>query len=129
MTWYDLHHEVVGFLGTRSTTLFAHAISAQTHCLICSTFFRRWLTESGEDPDNLVLDDRARALVAYGTQLARDANAVSDDVFANLARHLEPQQMVTLTAFAGLMIATNLFNNALRVDLDEYLYPFRREAK
>jgi hypothetical protein len=26
------------------------------------------------------------------------------------------------------MIATNLFNNALRVDLDEYLFPFRKEV-
>src|SRR3954451_2830072 len=104
MTWYDLHSEVVAFLGKRATTLFAHAISVQTQCLICSTFFRRWLTESGEGPDHLVLDDRESALVAYGAQLARDANAVSDDVYANLARHLEPHQVVTLTAFAGLMI-------------------------
>ena len=31
-----------------------------------------------------------------------------------------------LTAFGGLMIATNVFNNALRVDLDDYLLPFRK---
>ena len=36
---------------------------------------------------------------------------------------------MTLTAFGGLMIATNVFNNALRVDLDEYLHPFRKGAK
>ena len=125
MTWYDLHAEVVEFLGTRRTTLFAHAISSQTDCLICSTFFRRWLKESGEDPDRLELDERDRAVVAFGRQLARDANAVSDEVFAGLSRFLQPAQIVTLTAFGGLMIATNVFNNALRVDLDEYLLPFR----
>jgi alkylhydroperoxidase family enzyme len=126
MTWYDLHHEVVAFLGPRATTLFVHAISTQTNCLICSTFFRRWLIESGDDPDNLVLDDRERALVAYGRQLACSGHAVPDDVYAAVARHLEPAQIVTLTAFAGLMVATNLFNNALRVDLDDYLQPFRK---
>src|SRR5581483_12330864 len=53
--WYDLHAQIVEFLGTRLTTLFAHAISSQTDCLVCSTFFRRWLEESGEDPDALRL--------------------------------------------------------------------------
>jgi alkylhydroperoxidase family enzyme len=128
MTWYDLHAEVVEFLGTRRTTLFAHAISSQIDCLICSTFFRRWLKESGEDPDRLELDERDQTVVAFGRQLARDANGVSDESFAGLRRFLRPEQIVTLTAFGGLMIATNVFNNALRVDLDEYLYPFRAGA-
>jgi alkylhydroperoxidase family enzyme len=126
MTWYDLHAEVVGFLGNRRTTLFAHAISSQSDCLICSTFFRRWLIESGENPDRLELDERDRTIVIFGRQLARDANAVSNDLFAALRQFLEPSQIVTLTAFAGLMIATNVFNNALQVELDEYLLPFRR---
>jgi hypothetical protein len=36
---------------------------------------------------------------------------------------------VALTAFGGLMVATNLFNNALRVDLDDYLQPYRGEIR
>src|SRR4051812_13096257 len=48
MHWYDLYAEVSAFLGRRAATLFAHAISSQTDCLICSTFFRRWLTDAGE---------------------------------------------------------------------------------
>jgi alkylhydroperoxidase family enzyme len=126
MTWYDLHAEAAAFLGPRLATLFAHAVSAQADCLICSTFFRRLLIESGEDPDALRLDERERDIVAYGQQIARTANAVSDEVYGRMARHLTPDQVVTLTAFAGLMIATNVFNNALRVDLDEYLYAFRK---
>jgi alkylhydroperoxidase family enzyme len=126
MRWYDLHTEVKAFLGDRLTTLFAHAVSTQTDCLVCSTFFRRWLTEANEDPDNLRLDDRDRAIVEYGRQLALDANRVSDEQYAALARHLAAEQIVALTAFGGLMIATNVFNNALQVDLDEYLHPFRK---
>lgn len=128
MRWYDLHGEVKAFLGDRLTTLFAHAVSAQTDCLICSTFFRRWLTEAGENPDDLKLDDRERAVVEYGRQLARDANGVTDAQYAAVAATLTPPQVVALTAFGGLMIATNVFNNALKVDLDEYLYPFRKGA-
>lgn len=128
MHWYDLHGEVVEFLGQRATMLFAHAISSQTDCLICCTFFRRWLIEGGEDPDHLTLDDRERLVVEYGRQLARDPNKVSDELYAGLAGFFQPEQIVSLTAFGGLMIATNIFNNALRVDLDEYLLAFRKGA-
>src|ERR1039457_2849943 len=41
MLWYPLHDAVAGFLGERAATLFVHAISAQTDCLICSPSFRR----------------------------------------------------------------------------------------
>lgn len=129
MQWYALHDSVVPFLGERLTTLFAHAISSQTDCLICSTFFRRLLQQSGANPDQLDLDEREQAVVEYGRQLARDPNRVSDDLFGRVARFLRPEQIVTLTAFGGLMVATNLFNNALQVDLDDYLKPFRKEGR
>ena len=34
-------------------------------------------------------------------------------------RYFSPEQIVALTAFGAIMVATNVFNNALRVDLDE----------
>lgn len=126
LQWYPLRDAVRAFLGERLTLLFAHAVSAQTDCLICSTFFRRLLIEAGEAPDEPKLDGREQAIVEYGRQLARDANRVSDELHTRLARFLAPEQLVTLTAFGGLMIATNIFNNALRVDLDEYLWPYRK---
>jgi alkylhydroperoxidase family enzyme len=127
MTWYPLRDRVAGFLGERATTLFAHAISARTDCLICSTFFRRILVISGEDPDALELDDRERVVVDFGVQLARDANCVSDELHGRLAAFLKPHEIVELVAFGAMMIATNVVNNALRVDLDEYLLPYRRQ--
>jgi alkylhydroperoxidase family enzyme len=128
MTWYDLRDEVRSFLGERSTILFAHAISTETDCLICSTFFRRLLIDAGEDPDALRLNEQDQAILEYGCQLARDPNGVSDPLFARLAANLSPDQIVVLTAFGGLMLATNLLNNALQVDLDEYLWPYRKPA-
>ena len=68
-----------------------------------------------------------QAGISDGSQGAdQDPNGVSDDLYARLARHFTPGQLVALTAFGGLMVATNLFNNALRVDLDDYLKPYRR---
>jgi alkylhydroperoxidase family enzyme len=128
MTWYDLRDEVAKFLGDRATLLFAHAISAGTDCLICSTFFRRLLIDSGEDPDDLQLDQREALVVEFGRQLAKDPHGVSDDLFARLSGAFLADQIVALAAFGGLMVATNLFNNALRVDLDEYLWAYRKGA-
>jgi alkylhydroperoxidase family enzyme len=128
MEWYPLEAEVKPFLGERATHVFVHAISAETDCLICSTFFRRRLVEAGDNPDALVLDEQEQLLVAFGRQLAKDSNAVSDEMYASLARRYTPAQIVSLTAFAAMMIATNVFNNALAVDLDDHLKPFTKGA-
>ena len=88
MTWYDLRDEVVTFLGERATVLFAHAISAGTDCLICSTFFRRLLIDAGDDPDDPRLDEREALVVEFGRQLARDPHGVGDELFDRLSQLL-----------------------------------------
>ena len=128
MEWYPLRDTVQPFLGERLTHLFAHAVSTETDCLICSTFFRRLLIQSGENPDALELSDRERVVVEYGRQLGKDAHGVSDTMHADLARLFTAEQIVALTAFGVIMLATNVFNNALRVDLDDYLEAFRARA-
>ena len=128
MEWYPLRDTVRPFLGDRATTLFSHAISAETDCLICSTFFRRILIDAGEDPDQLTLDERESLLVAFGRQLATDPKGVSDEMYARLTRHFSAPQMVALTTFGCIMLATNVFNDVLRVDLDGYLEPYRAGA-
>lgn len=128
LEWYPLQDAVARFLGDRTTLLFAHAISTQSDCLICSTYFRRELAAAGEDPDHLRLDPWEQTIVAFGRQMVRDANAVSEELFAQLAGRLSPAEIVELTAFGGLMIATNAFNNALAVDLDESLWAFRKSS-
>lgn len=125
MTWYPLRERVASFLGDRDTYVFAHAISTQNDCLICSTFFRRIFIDAGDDPDTWTLTERQRLLVDYGRQLADDPRGVDEALYERLARDFTPQQIVVLTAFGGLMVATNLFNDALRVDLDEVLQPYR----
>jgi alkylhydroperoxidase family enzyme len=129
MEWYPLRDTVQPFLGERLTTLFAHAISAETDCLICSTFFRRMLIQTGENPDRLKLDDRESAVLEFGRALAVSPFKVSDEVYQRLESHFEPPQIVALTAFGALMVATNVVNNALDVDLDEYLLPYRKGVR
>lgn len=128
MEWYTLRDVVRPFLGDRLTTLFSHAISDETECLICTTFMRRILIDSGDDPDNFALDDREALVVEYGRALAKQNARVSDDIYAALAAEFTDEQIVALTTFGALMVATNILNNALEVDLDEYLYEYTADA-
>jgi alkylhydroperoxidase family enzyme len=128
MTWYDLRDTVQPFLGDRLTDLFSHAISAGTDCLICSTYFRRSLIDSGVNPDELEMDDREQAVVELGQCLARPFSRVPDDLYARLSALFTDEQIVALTAFGAMMVATNVVNNALEVDLDDYLLDYRKPS-
>jgi alkylhydroperoxidase family enzyme len=106
-------------LGERRTWLFCHAISTASECLICSTFFRRLLIDAGEEPDTLVLDAFDELIVDFGRRLGTDPHSV-DALHARPSERLDTAQIVTLTAFGAIMVATNVFNDALAVDLDSY---------
>ena len=127
MEWYPLRDAVAPFLGGRLTDLFAHAISSETDCLICSTFFRRILVEKGENPDGFTMDEREATVVEFGQHLAKPLARVPNELYARLSRLLDEEQIVALTAFGAMMVATNIVNNALEVDLDDYLEPFRNQ--
>jgi alkylhydroperoxidase family enzyme len=126
MTWYPLRDRVAGFLGERATLVLAHAISVQADCLICSTFFRRILIERGENPDALILSETEAPLAELGRRLATPPHEIPDDLYARVTLGLTDEQVVDLMAFAAIMLATNVFNNALEVPLDHVLEPFRR---
>jgi alkylhydroperoxidase family enzyme len=129
MEWYPLRDAVQPFLGERLTTLFAHAISAETDCLICSTFFRRMLIQTGENPERLRLDERETAVLEFGRALAVSPFKVPDLVYQRLETYLSPAQIVALTTFGAMMVATNVVNNALDVELDEYLQPYQKGVR
>ena len=126
MEWYTLFDVVKLFLGERLAIVFAHAISAESNCLICTTYMRRILIDWGENPDQLKLDDKGKALVEFGRAISKQGNRVPDDIYAAAAHFFTDEQMVALTAFAGMMVATNIINNVLQVNLDEYLYEYKK---
>ena len=125
LQWYPLYDQVEPLLGERRAQIFCHAISVQNDCLICSTFFRRLLADSGDDPDALALDELDNLIVDFGRRLAVDPHSVDDALRARLDAHFTPQQIVLLTAFGAIMVATNVVNDALGVPLDGYLEPYR----
>ena len=124
LPWYPLHDEVAPVLGERRTWLFCHAISTASDCLICSTFFRRLLIDAGEDPDDAAARRVRRADRRLRPPPRPDPHSVDDALHARLAERLDTAQIVTLTAFGAIMVATNVFNDALAVDLDGYLQTY-----
>jgi len=125
MHWYPLFDTVKAFLGERLAIIFAHAISSESDCLICTTYMRRILIEWGEDPNELKLDDQGHALVAFGRAIAQHRKRVPDELYQKIAEFFTTEQIVALTAFGALMVATNIINNVLQVEVDEHLYEYR----
>ncbi len=126
MEWYPLRDELVKVVGEYATNIFAHAISSANNCLICSTFFRKILKDFGKDPDNLVFDETEQLLVDYAEACVSQPAAVDNALFARIKARFHDKEIVLLTTFAGMMIATNLINNALEVELDEYLISYTK---
>lgn len=127
MMWYDLYDELVEFLPERAVSLFSYAISTGNDCLVCSTFFRQILMDSGDDPDNPTLSDEERLLMDFGHAICRDPHNIPQDIYDELDKRYSDEQRVQLIAFAGMMYATNLFNTVAKVDLDEILYAYRKQ--
>lgn len=123
--WYPLRDQVAVCLGERGVTLYCHAISTGTSCPLCTTYFRRELIDAGEDPAALRIEEPLATVVEYGAALARDPHGIDDALWARLAASYDDAQLVLLTAFGTLMIATNVFNNALRVEIDASLQAYR----
>ena len=46
--------------------------------------------------------------------------------YERLIEHFSAEQIVALTAFGAMMVATNIVNNALEVELDGYLLGYRK---
>jgi hypothetical protein len=125
MQWYPLYEAVKTLVGDRSAYLFAHAISQASDCPLCTTFFRKIIIEHGERPEDLQLTTAEAELLAFGAAIACNQGDVSDTVYAPIHQTYADKEIVLLVAFAGQMIATNLFNNVLDVTIDDYLAPYQ----
>ena len=126
--WFTLRDLLKPTLDDRAIWLFSTAIAETLRAEIPVTFFRRALIDSGLDPDAIVLTSDEKALMEFGKAVAADANAVADETWAALKARYDETLLVNLTAFAGIMVATCVFTNAVKVDLDPELEGYRRKA-
>lgn len=129
MQWYPLYTEVEKILGKRVASLFAHSISCAADCPLCSTFFRKIIIDSGETPEKLELTETERDVLNFGSGIAKHKGNIADHLYNVVATKYNETEMVILTAFAGIMIATNVFNNVIETEIDEYLSAYRSNMK
>jgi hypothetical protein len=125
MQWYPLYAEVEKILGKRMAYLFAHAISFAADCPLCSTFFRKIIIDSGENPDKLELTESQANILNFGSAIAKHNGNIDDPLYNSVAVNYKESEMIILTAFAGIMIATNVFNNVIETEIDEYLDSYK----
>lgn len=121
MQWYPLYEEVKRILGNRLAYLFAWSISRASDCPLCTTYFRKTIIDAGENPEKLELSDHEQKVLEFGASISRQQGNIPDSTYNIIANHHTEKDMVLLIAFAGQMIATNIFSNVIQTDIDDYL--------
>ncbi len=129
MEWYPLYKEVKKILGERLSPLFAWSISEAAQCPLCSTYFRKTMIESGENPDALVLSRAEQEVVDFGAAISKHQGLIIEEIYNPIKSRYSEKDIVILSAFAGIMVATNIFNNIVQTEIDEYLAPYRKSAQ
>lgn len=124
--WFTLRDLLRPALDDRAIWLMSMAISQTCRGEIPVTFFRRALIDGGLDPEAIEPTADEALLISFGQAVAADAHAIADDIWAALKARYDETLLVNLVAFAGIMVATCVFTNAVRVDLDPELEAYRR---
>jgi hypothetical protein len=125
MQWYPLYERVKRITGERPAYLFAWSVSNSSNCPLCSTFFRKIIIDNGEKPEALSLSEYENTLLDFGSSIAQYKGCIANHVYNDLAQHHNDEEMVVLIAFAGQMIATNIFNNVIETEIDTYLTSYQ----
>ena len=126
MEWFPLEEEIESFLGERAVNFFCYAISTTNDCLLCSVFFKKILDDAGIDFEHFNFTEEENILIEYGRAIVKDANSIPPELFERMKEKWSEEQIVAITAFATIMIATNLINKALKIELDQELIPYTK---
>ncbi|WP_349898341.1 hypothetical protein [Parafrigoribacterium soli] len=126
--WLELKDELVPWIGERAFTLFCYSISRANRCENDALAFRRALIDSGDAPENPEVTEAEQLLVDWGRLIVTNAHDIPADFYARLEETFSPERRLTLLAFAGQMLASNLVNTVGRVPLDPALEPYRASS-
>lgn len=121
MQWYPLYEKVEEILGSRLAYLYGFALSREASCTLCTTYFRKQIKDAGDDPDHLILSPDEKSMMEFGAAISKHHGNIVNHLFNNIARNYSQADLVTLVAFAGQMIAVNIFNNVIEIEPDDYL--------
>ncbi len=91
-------------------------------------FFKKILVDLNIDFDTFEFTEQEQELIEYGRALVADPENIPPELFDKLKARYTEEQIVLLTAFGAMMIATNLINTSLKVELDEVLIPYTKKG-
>lgn len=127
MEWFPLEKTIERFLGERAVNFFCYAISEENDCMLCSAYFRKILKELNIDFDTFQFTEEEDILIRYGRAIVNDANNIPSELFDELKKHWNEGEIIAITAFVTIMIATNIINKSLDIELDDNLVPYTKK--
>jgi uncharacterized peroxidase-related enzyme len=77
------------------------------------------ITEVG-NPDTANIPQAEKVAIKYAEQITINPGDVPDSIFDDLKKHFSESQIVEITALAALYNMINRFNEALKLDPEEY---------
>ena len=125
--WYSLWDEIAPWIGERALSLFSYAISDENGCEGSALYFRKRLSDAGDDPDNPQVTEAEQLLIDWGRLIAGNPHGIPQVFYDRLEATFSPERRVTLLAFAGLTVAANLLSTVGKVPLDDGLSGYRRK--
>ena len=126
LQWFEVRDAVAPYIGDRAVALFSYAISEANDCLVWSAYFRRSLTESGENPDHPSVTETEQLLIEWGRLIATHPASIGSDFYERLEQSFSPTLRVALISFAGLTVALNVVATVGKVPIDDSLLAFRK---
>src|SRR6186713_557835 len=117
MEWYRLYERIGEILGHRLAYLFAYSISEGSDCPLCTTFFRKIIIDNGEDPEDIRFTEDEQMVMDLGSAISLHHGKIDSALFERVSSQYSTAQMVELVAFAGQMVATNIFSNVTETDI------------
>ncbi len=117
MGFHEVLAEAKTFLGELDANLFCYAISFENDCMVCSAIFKKFLDDMGIEFEGMIFTPVQQALVSFGRNVADNPHEVYDDQFEELKEFFTDEQIVVITSLAAMMVASNIINTVLDVDM------------
>jgi hypothetical protein len=112
--------------GARAVDVFSLAISEDSHCLLCSLYFRRALKAHGVNPDEYVPTEDEAALIDIAHRIAGEPavhRSAPPLALEALRDRYGPETVVAIVSYGSAMLATNRLNTTLGIPIDDDLLP------
>ena len=112
---YELSAELKKFISPRAANLFEYAISVENDCLVCTTYYKKYMESIGVDIGNVDYTEEEELVIEYAQAIVRDRKNIPLDLFDRIKARIGEEGLVVLTTMGMFMIANNYFNDILHV--------------